>query len=133
MIKAGQSVTKTVVLSGQSPFKITEFGRSDDRVSATISDAQKTVHVIPVTIANSGKGGKVNGVLAFRVSSQSKEVKLPFFAEMEQGADVTPPKESSENTPGVQKSDDVPVAPAQTTPESKPAQTPPKELTPAEE
>lgn len=132
-VKAGQSITKTVVLSGQSQFKITEFGRSDDSVTAKISEAQKTVHVIPVTITNSGKGGKINGVLAFRVSSQSKEVKLPFSADFEKGEEIALPPETPVETPEVQKSDDVPAAPVQKTPESKPAESQPKELTPAEE
>ena len=132
-VKAGESLTKTVVLSGQGQFKITEFGTSNDSVAAKISEAQKSVHVIPVTITNNGKGGKVNGTLAFRVSSQSNVVNLPFSAEFEQGTVEPPPLETPEKTPEVQKSDDVPAAPAQTTPESKPAQSQPKELTPAEE
>ena len=132
-VKAGQSITKTVVLSGQSQFKITEFGRSDDSVTAKISEAQKTVHVIPVTITNSGKGGKINGVLAFRVSSQSKEVKLPFSADFEKGEEIALPPETPVETPEVQKSDDVPAEPVQKTPESTPAESQPKELTPAEE
>ena len=133
-VKAGESVTKTVVLSGQSQFKITEFGTSNDAVSAKISEAQKSVHVIPVTITNNGKGGKISGTLAFRVSSQSNVVNLPFSAEFEQGTVEPPPLETpAEETPEVQKSDDVPASPTQTTPESKPAETQPKELTPAEE
>ncbi|MBQ3350102.1 MAG: DUF1573 domain-containing protein [Thermoguttaceae bacterium] len=145
-IKAGQSLTKTVVLSGQSQFKITEFGTSDDRVSAQISDAQKSVHVIPVTITNNGKGGKVTGTLAFRVSSQSNVVNLPFSAELEQGTPATPPLETPEATPEVKKSDDVPAAPTQKAAKSKPAESQqpaevqqpaetqqPRELTPAEE
>lgn len=132
-VPAGQTVTKTVVLSGQSPFKITEFGTSDERVSAKISDGQKSVHVIPVTITNNGKDGKINGKMAFRVSSQSNVVSLPFSAELEQGTVEAPPLETPEKTPGVQKSDDVPVAPAQTAPASKPVESQPRELTPAEE
>ena len=136
-VKAGESMTKTVVLSGQSQFKITEFGTSNDAVSAKISEAQKSVHVIPVTITNNGKGGKINGTLAFRVSSQSNVVNLPFSAEFEQGTVEPPPQETPqetpEETPEVQKSDDVPAAPTQTTPETKPAESQPKELTPAEE
>ncbi|MBR5161756.1 MAG: DUF1573 domain-containing protein [Thermoguttaceae bacterium] len=132
-VKAGESLTKTVVLSGQNQFKITEFGTSNDCVSAKISEAQKSVHVVPVTITNNGKGGKVNGILAFKVSSQSNVVNLPFSAEFEQGAVEPPPLETPEETPEIQKSDDVPAAPTQTAPETKPAQTQPKELTPAEE
>lgn len=132
-IKAGQSLTKTVVLSGQSPFSITEFGTSDDRVSAKISEAQKSVHVIPVTIANDGKGGKINGTLAFRVSSQSNDVNLPFSAVLEQGTVDAPAVETPKETPEVQKSDDVPASPTQTTPQPQSDVTPPKELTPAEE
>lgn len=132
-IKAGQSLTKTVVLSGQSPFRITEFGTSDDRVSAKISDAQKSVHVIPVTIANNGKGGKITGTLAFRVSSQSNIINLPFSAELEQGSVTLPPKENAKQMPDVQKSDDVQTAPAQAIPKSQPAELQPRELTPAEE
>ena len=148
-IKAGQSLTKTVVLSGQSQFKINEFGTSDDRVSAQISDAQKSVHVIPVTITNNGKGGKVTGTLAFRVSSQSNVVNLPFSAELEQGTPATPPletpkatpeatpeatpKATPKATPEVKKADDVPAAPTQKTPDTKPVETQPRELTPAEE
>ena len=132
-VKAGESLTKTVVLSGQNQFKITEFGTSNDCVSAKISETQKSVHVVPVTITNNGKGGKVNGILAFKVSSQSNVVNLPFSAEFEQGAVEPPPLETPDETPEIQKSDDVPVSPTQTTPETKPAQTQPKELTPAEE
>ena len=132
-VKPGQSLTKTVVLSGQNQFTITEIDSSDDRISAKISDAQKSVHIVPVTITNNGKGGKISGTMAFKVSSQSNAVKLPFSAELEQGVEAVPPKETPENTPAVQKSDDVPASPAQTTPESKPAASQPRELTPAEE
>ncbi len=127
-IKAGQSLTKTVVLSGQSPFSITDINPSDNRIAAKNSDAQKSVHVIPVTITNDGKGGKISGSLAFRVSSQSNVVILPFSADFEQGTAEAPLE-----TPEVQTSDDVPAAPAQTTQNSNPAQSQPRELTPAEE
>lgn len=135
-IQAGKSMTKTVVLSGHDPFRITEFGASNDYVSAKISEAQKTVHVIPVTITNVGKGGKINGIMAFKVSSQSNVINLPFSAEFESAPEGVLPAKKAESTPGpddVQKSDDVPVAPTQTKPQPKSDVSQPKELTPAEE
>ena len=130
-IKAGKSMTKTVVLSGQSQFNITDFGTSDDRVTAKITEDQKSVHVIPVTITNTGKGGKINGTLAFRVSSQSNVINLPFSADLEQSAEVTPPAKEDVK-PDVQKADDVPAVTTQKKPRT-PTPAKPKELTPAEE
>ena len=122
-IKPGQSLTKTVVLSGQSQFKITEFGSSDNRISAKILDAQKNVHVIPVTITNTGNSGKINGVLAFRVSSQSNVVNLPFSADLEQGVTIPPPEKAEQlQTPNVQKADDVPANQTQKATTSEPAE-----------
>lgn len=131
-IKAGKEVTKTVVLSGQRPFKITAFGTSDDRVSVDIKDEVKSVHVVPVTIKNDGKGGKISGKMAFRTSAQPNNINLPFFAELESGPVAEPPAIqpapiTSDRmpllTPGVQTADDVPVI---SKPRSVPSQQLPK-------
>lgn len=124
IVPGGQQATKTVVLSGQQPFAVKSFTCSDPRITAKISPATKNVHIIPVTIVNSGTDGKFSGALSFEVSSQAAPINLPYSGQLlPMPQAVKPPVLTPEK---IEAADDLPEETVVETPAAA------RELTPAE-
>ena len=51
VVEAGQSLTKTLVIQGKAPFRITGVQISDERFQCKLPEEAKAVHVLPVTFA----------------------------------------------------------------------------------
>jgi hypothetical protein len=59
VVQPGQKVTKQLVVQGKKPFKITGIFCDDESFQFTKDDAEKTLHMVPVTFT--AKEGKKSG------------------------------------------------------------------------
>ncbi len=57
VVEHGQKVTKNVVVSGSTPFKIVGVKSADERIEFTKTDLNRTVHVVPITFTANDETG----------------------------------------------------------------------------
>lgn len=60
LLKPGQKVTKTMIVRGKKPFKVTAVECDDKCFEFKIDDSAKPLHVIPVVFTAGEKSGKVS-------------------------------------------------------------------------
>ncbi len=77
VVAQSTSITKNLVISGSTPFKIVDITSSDSRMSFMKTNLIRTVHVIPVTFKADGEEGEFSGsiVISTRQSgSNDREI-----------------------------------------------------------
>ena len=63
IVEPNTQITKNLVISGSTPFKIVSVSSSDPRLSFLKTDLTRTVHVVPVTFKATGEKGDFSGTI----------------------------------------------------------------------
>lgn len=109
-ISLGQSVTRPLVVKGESPLRILEVAASDPRIRATRPNDAKKVHVLPVTVSASGSAGELNATLRITTDAPGFEkLEVPVKGFLVGGDTKEKPVEKPVAVPG-------PVSPPNATP-----------------
>ena len=73
VLSAGQTVSRRLVVRGQTPFRILEVSGPDDRFRFQRPTEAKAVHVIPTTVAAGVQPGTISGKIRIRTDAPGYE------------------------------------------------------------
>ena len=82
VVRPGQTVTKSFVIQGKKPFRITSVQCDDKhfRLSPATADQPKPVHVIPITFTASDSPGRVEETIRIQIDLGSVVPELSTYA-----------------------------------------------------
>jgi len=71
LVRAGESVTKKLIVRGTAPFRITDIDCGDDCFDFELSKASKPLHLVPVTFTAGDKPGKFSAKILLKTDLES--------------------------------------------------------------
>lgn len=82
VVRPGQTVTKSFVIQGKKPFRITSVECDDQhfRLSAAAADQPKPVHIIPITFTASDSPGRVEETIRIQTDLGNAAPELSTYA-----------------------------------------------------
>ena len=77
IVEPNAQITKNLVVSGSTPFKIVSVSSSDPRLTFLKTDLARTVHVVPVTFKATGEKGDFSGTIVVATQQSGSDDNEP--------------------------------------------------------